>query len=121
MSKPDFRYIIPIYHHALCVYFTKERWNKALPDYPKDIQWGTALNHQKESTIHMGLFVPPTHECFQKVLVHELGHVCINLFHNIGMDVNLETQEAFCYLIGDLTKVVNQEVKRRAKTKRAKK
>lgn len=31
-------------------------------------------------------------------IIHELNHVCIKVFTFIGMNVNLETQEAFCYL-----------------------
>lgn len=35
-------------------------------------------------------------------LIHELGHVAINVFYYVGMDVNLHTAEAFSYLLDSL-------------------
>lgn len=34
--------------------------------------------------------------------VHELSHAAINVFHYVGLDVNLHTTEAFAYLLGSL-------------------
>lgn len=38
----------------------------------------------------------------KETLVHELSHAVINLFNGVGMPINQDTSEAFCYLIGDL-------------------
>lgn len=38
------------------------------------------------------------------VLVHELSHAVINIFHFIGMDVNIHTTEAFAYMLESLYK-----------------
>lgn len=35
-------------------------------------------------------------------LVHELSHSVINLFNGVGMPINIDTSEAFCYLIDNL-------------------
>lgn len=38
------------------------------------------------------------------VMVHEFGHVLIRLFSGIGMPINIDTQEAFCYFLDHLVR-----------------
>ena len=38
----------------------------------------------------------------QVTMVHELGHAVINIFAGVGMPVNMDTSEAFCYLLDSL-------------------
>lgn len=38
-------------------------------------------------------------------LVHELGHVCLDITERVGLGNIVKEQEAFCYLLGHLTKL----------------
>lgn len=37
-------------------------------------------------------------------LVHEVGHAVINIFEGVGMPINGDTSEAFCYLLDSMYK-----------------
>lgn len=38
-------------------------------------------------------------------LAHELGHVCLDITERVGLGNIVKEQEAFCYLLGHLTKL----------------
>lgn len=46
------------------------------------------------------------------VIAHEVGHSVIELFQYVGMPVNLDTQEAFCYLTGSINKQIYDYLKK---------
>lgn len=40
----------------------------------------------------------------QSTLCHELNHAAIRIFYHVGMPVNEDTEEAFCYLVESMHK-----------------
>lgn len=58
---------------------------------------GVVSPNDSRSQMVIGFF-----DCDSAVLVHELSHAVINIFHAVGMDVNTHTTEAFAYLLESL-------------------
>lgn len=54
------------------------------------------------STESRGRMVIGIFGCDSSILVHELSHSVINLFHHVGMPINIDTTEAFAYMIESL-------------------
>lgn len=48
-----------------------------------------------------------------ETIAHEVGHSVIGIFSYVGMPVNDDTQEAFCYLTGKLHKQIYKYLAKR--------
>lgn len=55
---------------------------------------GVVSSNESRSQMVVGIFVGDS-----SVLVHELSHAVLNVFHAIGMEANTWTTEAFAYLM----------------------
>jgi hypothetical protein len=56
--------------------------------------------------------------CVQSI-VHEMSHVVLNLFNEIGIDAHLNGGEAFCYqldtLVQEAYEILNENIKKKSK------
>lgn len=53
------------------------------------------------------IFVPNLGECKGSNFCHEVGHVALEIFHYIGAHISYDDQEPFCYLLGNLFRLLN--------------
>lgn len=87
------------YNHTIKFHITRESYSRLTKD--KEVHEDDSiqgLTYSKDGIIHIGIF-----EHDVDVLVHEITHAVIYLFDTIGMDINMQTQEAMAYLMGSLT------------------
>lgn len=63
---------------------------------------GKALHLVDPNNIKVGVISLPSKESEVGTIIHEIAHIIIFCFEHIGMPINRETAEAFCYLQEDL-------------------
>lgn len=69
------------------------------PPVLEDEAAGVVSSNDSRGRMVVGMFYPNS-----DLLVHELSHVVINIFHFIGMEINVHTTEAFAYMLESLYK-----------------
>lgn len=72
---------------------------------PEEVGLGQCSATDDRGKMVIGVFDGDT-----STLVHEIGHAVVNVFHYVGMDINLHTTEAFSYLLDSLYSQANQHL-----------
>lgn len=68
----------------------------------------TYLIHNSDTNqIEVMIWVPSIEECKGSVFAHECSHAAMEIFNYIGASVDLENQEPFAYLLGNLFRLLN--------------
>lgn len=83
-------------HKLYMLQVAKIRDEVGLPEYSCE---GVVSSDDSRGNMVIGIFSPKS-----DLLVHELSHAVINIFHFIGMEVNTHTTEAFAYMLESLYK-----------------
>jgi len=63
---------------------------------------------QKEGDIPCSMiWIKDLNSCKGSYMCHEVGHAALDIFGFIGAKVDIENQEPFCYLLGNIYRLVN--------------
>lgn len=68
----------------------------------------TTYNVYSKNEKHMCSLVwfPKKENCVGSIIAHEAGHVAMEIFHYTGSFIHYDNQEPFCYLLGNIARLI---------------
>lgn len=115
MIKPDFIVNCAIYPIEVGVFFTKEKAHKwAISvgyeiDQASCLAWTKQLTDTEKDEHHFVMYLPK--DCDISVVCHEAAHMTFYIMDFVGVPIDDENQEAFCYLQEYLVKKIVKRLK----------
>lgn len=97
MKQKSFTLDASPYERKIRVFLTKEVYKKAAKIKDDDLDCDGCTDGDGD-LILVGVFDNKI-----ETLVHEMSHAVIEIFDHIGQPINKESEEAFSYLLGNLT------------------
>ena len=74
---------------------------------PKNTQATTYhVSDKKNGDACLLVWYPKAESCVTSAVAHEAGHVALEIFQYAGSKVHFDNQEPFCYLLGNVARLI---------------
>ena len=89
-------------------YATNEEDGNWISGPPPGVAGRTYVIHDTDTNqLEVMIWIPSLEECKGSIFAHESCHAAMEIFNYIGATVDLENQEPFAYLTGNLFRLLN--------------
>ncbi len=73
----------------------------------KGVPGSTYLVHTEDKQLCVMVWIRSLDDCRGSVFAHECGHAALEIFRYVGAKADFDNQEPYCYLLGNLFRLLN--------------